>query len=38
MLPLTKKQIQKKKKKKICHICKTEYDEEFNQDKNYCKV
>lgn len=33
MLPLTDKQKKKYNKQKFCHICKQEFDENFNEDQ-----
>ena len=38
MLPLTKKKKKSYKKQKYSHICKEEFNEKFNEDKNYPKV
>ena len=38
MLPLTDKQKKKYNKQKFCQICKQEFDENFDEDHNYCKV
>ena len=38
MLLLTKKQEKKYVKQKVCHICKQEFNEMFNEDENYRRV
>ena len=38
MLPMIKKQENKYKVQKLYHTYKQEFDEEFNEDQNYCKV
>ena len=35
---LCKRKKKLHKKQKFCHICKEKFNEEFNEDKNYCKV
>ena len=38
MLSLTEDQKKKYSKQKFCPICKQEFNEEFDEYQNYCKV
>ena len=38
MLPLTEKEKTSYKEQQFCHICKKEFNDEFNGNENYCKV
>ena len=38
VLPLTEKQVKKYKEQDFCHIWKQQFDEEFNEVRDYCQV